>query len=258
MTLCFVIWIQKLQFMRFDLLCMMAGLLGLGILLACHLSLEESLVEKKVSKQLPDLQHLFKELKAPYELLGSSRFLQIRLAQMLLQQLGNGWESVQDSFMISILGASGLERTAVNAGWGPGDWDLFNVPISSFRELWGMATSGLMVQWTQEPGNAYCYMQMNLLVGSLMCLAFRFSFSHVVRLVLQSFAPFSALFLLIPRRFWPLRIARPCGAGASWLSALVMGVPTRPSSAPNSHGRRKPRPMAYSSSGALSPRDRCA
>lgn len=108
MTLCFVIWIQKLQFMRFDLLCMMAGLLGLGILLACHLSLEESLVEKKVSKQLPQLQHLFKELKAPYELLGSSRFLQIRLAQMLLQQLGNGWESVQDSFMISILGALGF------------------------------------------------------------------------------------------------------------------------------------------------------
>lgn len=61
-----------------------------------------------------------KELQAPYQLLWSSRFLQIRLAQMLLGQLGNGWESIQDSFMISSL------------GWGPGDWDLFNVPISSF------------------------------------------------------------------------------------------------------------------------------
>lgn len=30
--------------------------------------------------------------------------MQIRLLQMLLGQLGNGWESIQDSFMISILG----------------------------------------------------------------------------------------------------------------------------------------------------------
>ena len=133
--------------------------------------------------------HVFQELKAPYELLFSSRFLQIRLLQMLLGQLGNGWDSVQDSFMISCL------------GWGPGDWDLFNVPISSFRELFGMATSGLMVQWTLEPENAYRYMQMNLLIGSVMRLAEPFLVHDMVRLVLQSFAPFSALFLLIPRPF---------------------------------------------------------
>lgn len=36
----------RVQFMRFDLLCMMAGLLGLAILLFCHLCLEETLVKK--------------------------------------------------------------------------------------------------------------------------------------------------------------------------------------------------------------------
>ena len=51
------------------------------------------------------LRSSFKELSSPFELLRSSRFLQIRLAQMLLLQLGNGWESVLDSFMISTLGA---------------------------------------------------------------------------------------------------------------------------------------------------------
>jgi len=33
--------------MRFDLLCMMAGLLGLAILASCYLFLEETLKEKK-------------------------------------------------------------------------------------------------------------------------------------------------------------------------------------------------------------------
>ena len=37
---------NRVQFMRFDLLCMMAGLLGLAILLFCHLCLEETLVKK--------------------------------------------------------------------------------------------------------------------------------------------------------------------------------------------------------------------
>ena len=55
---------------------------------------------------LRGLRHLLSELRAPYQLLWSSAFLQIRLAQMLLNQLGNGWESIQDSFMISILGFS--------------------------------------------------------------------------------------------------------------------------------------------------------
>ena len=54
------------------------------------------------------LRHLLSELRAPYQLLWSSAFLQIRLAQMLLNQLGNGWESIQDSFMISILGFSAV------------------------------------------------------------------------------------------------------------------------------------------------------
>ena len=36
----------RVQFMRFDLLCMMAGLLGLLILLFCHLCLEETLANK--------------------------------------------------------------------------------------------------------------------------------------------------------------------------------------------------------------------
>lgn len=181
-TLCFVIWIQKVQFMRFDLLCMLAGLLGLLILLFCHLCLEETLVKKaepEALAALPGLRHLLSELRAPYQLLWSSAFLQIRLAQMLLNQLGNGWESIQDSFMISIL------------GWGPGDWDLFNVPISSFREIWGMVTSGFMVQWAQQPGNSYWFMQANLLFGSAM-------------LIIQNFGPFGAIFLLVPRCFLAL------------------------------------------------------
>ena len=57
-----------------------------------------------------------------------------------------------------------------DSGWGPGDWDLFNVPISSFREIWGMVTSGFMVQWAQQPGNSYWFMQANLLFGSAMPL----------------------------------------------------------------------------------------
>lgn len=181
-TLCFVIWIQKVQFMRFDLLCMMAGLLGLAILASCYLFLEETLKEKKGRD--PALKPagflvILNELRAPYQLLWSSRFLQIRLLQMLLGQLGNGWESIQDSFMISIL------------GWGPGDWDLFNVPISSFREAWGMVTSGFMVHWAQQPGNGYWFMQANLLFGSIM-------------LIIQNFGPFGAFFLLLPRCFLAL------------------------------------------------------
>lgn len=120
------------------------------------------------------LRSSFKELSSPFELLRSSRFLQIRLAQMLLLQLGNGWESVLDSFMISTL------------GWGPGDWDLVNVPISSFREFWGMATSGLMVQWARNPRNSFWYQQASLGFGSAM-------------LLIQTFAPFGAAFLLVPR-----------------------------------------------------------
>eukprot|EP00438_Fugacium_kawagutii_P022583 Skav216778 [mRNA] locus=scaffold579:82536:84369:+ [translate_table: standard] len=182
--------------MRFDLLCMMAGALGLLILLFCHFALEETLKEKKVGDPtLPGCSeqgipshsptgiigvwHFLNELRAPYQLLWSSEFLQIRLAQMLLGQLGNGWESIQDSFMISIL------------GWGPGDWDLFNVPISSFREMWGMVTSGYMVHWAQQPGNGYWFIQANLVFGSAMTL------------VIQNFGPFGALFLLLPRRLAP-------------------------------------------------------
>ncbi|CAK8988911.1 unnamed protein product [Durusdinium trenchii] len=187
-SLCFVIWIQKIQFMRFDLLCMAAGILGLFILAFCHFALEEtfngcgngdSTPQAKALAGFGGLRHFLKELQAPYQLLWSSRFLQIRLAQMLLGQLGNGWESIQDSFMISSL------------GWGPGDWDLFNVPISSFREVWGMLTSGLMVQWMLQPGNSYWYIQMSLSFGSAM-------------LIIQNFAPYSALFLLVPRCFLAL------------------------------------------------------
>ncbi|CAE7833726.1 unnamed protein product [Symbiodinium necroappetens] len=177
LTLCFVIWIQKIQFMHFDVLCLLAGMLGLVILLVCYFQLEETLpnqgtiLDTSVSGLL---RSSFKELSSPFELLRSSRFLQIRLAQMLLLQLGNGWESVLDSFMISTL------------GWGPGDWDLVNVPISSFREFWGMATSGLMVQWARNPRNSFWYQQASLGFGSAM-------------LLIQTFAPFGAAFLLVPR-----------------------------------------------------------
>ena len=58
----------------------------------------------------------FKELTSPFDLLRSSKFLQIRLGQMLLLQLGNGWESVLDSFMISSLGL--CLRAATGAGVG--------------------------------------------------------------------------------------------------------------------------------------------
>jgi hypothetical protein len=45
----------RVQFMRFDLLCMMAGLLGLLILLFCHLCLEETLVKKAESEAMAAL-----------------------------------------------------------------------------------------------------------------------------------------------------------------------------------------------------------
>ncbi len=125
-------------------------------------------------------------------------------------------------------------------GWGPGDWDLFNVPISSFREAWGMVTSGFMVHWAQQPGNGYWFIQANLLFGSVMFLELQafwlffigeqtlrrgevpwfflilnlgvfFSFSgrivgvsffsvQSLRLIIQNFGPFGAFFLLLPRQ----------------------------------------------------------
>ena len=57
------------------------------------------------------LSSSFKELTSPFELLRGSKFLQIRLIQMLLLQLGNGWESILDSFMISSLGAGLMEKS---------------------------------------------------------------------------------------------------------------------------------------------------
>merc|ERR1712228_1059188 len=93
---------------------------------------------------------------------------------MLLTRLAEGWESVQDSFMISVL------------SWGPGDWDLANVPISSGREMWGMLTSGIMVHWASDTGNRFWYMKATLAFGSAMA-------------VVQAFAPWGAAFLLLPR-----------------------------------------------------------
>ncbi|CAE7208009.1 unnamed protein product, partial [Symbiodinium pilosum] len=164
-------------FMHFGMLCLLAGMMGLLILALCYLHLEETLPHqgKLVDTSVTGLlSSSFKELTSPFELLRGSKFLQIRLIQMLLLQLGNGWESILDSFMISSL------------GWGPGDWDLVNVPISSFREFWGMVTSGLMVHWAKDPANSFWYVQANLGFGSAM-------------LLIQNFAPFGAIFLLLPR-----------------------------------------------------------
>ena len=91
-------------------------------------------------------------------------------------------------------------------GWGPGDWDLVNVPISSFREFWGMATSGLMVQWARNPRNSFWYQQASLGFGSAMLpgqkavnQGFLFPSLKHLRLLIQTFAPFGAAFLLVPR-----------------------------------------------------------
>lgn len=180
-TIVFVIYVQKIQFMRFDLLCGAAALVGLSLIFFVHSCLPETLPQKspveetEQSSSVPGLcRGRFKELGSPFKLLGNSTFLQLRLLQMLLLQLGNGWESVQDSFMISSL------------GWGPGDWDLVNVPISSFREVWGMLTSGTMVLWVTDPANRLWYIQASLLFGSAM-------------LLFQNFAPWGAAFMLLPR-----------------------------------------------------------
>merc|ERR1712100_149309 len=102
--------------------------------------------------RMPDLSSLSK----PLQLLWLSRFLQIRLLQKLLERLAEGWESVQDSFAISVL------------GWGPGDWDLANVPISTGREVWGMLTSGLMVHWVANRTNLRWFIKATLAFSSVM------------------------------------------------------------------------------------------
>jgi hypothetical protein len=114
------------------------------------------------------------ELSKPLQLLWSSRFLQIRLLQKLLERMAEGWESVQDSFSISVL------------GWGPGDWDLWNVPISSGREVWGLLASGMMVHWASDRNNLYWYVKATIAFTSAMSLV-------------QIFAPWSPAFLLLPR-----------------------------------------------------------
>mmetsp|Transcript_77896 Transcript_77896/g.215279 ORF Transcript_77896/g.215279 Transcript_77896/m.215279 type:complete len:479 (-) Transcript_77896:52-1488(-) len=190
-TLAFVIYVQKARFVHYGPLCLAAFCIGLTLLLCCHLFLEETLrspasptngqaqprparANGRVSELWQQLGARLQELAAPWRLLVQSGFLQLRLLQTLLMQLGAGWESVQDSFMISVL------------GWEPGDWDLANVPISSFREVWGMLTSGVMVQWAADRRNSYLFVKASLAFGSLMML-------------LQTFAPFGAVFMLLPR-----------------------------------------------------------
>eukprot|EP00933_Yihiella_yeosuensis_P062035 TRINITY_DN64957_c0_g1_i1.p1 TRINITY_DN64957_c0_g1~~TRINITY_DN64957_c0_g1_i1.p1 ORF type:complete len:466 (+),score=76.07 TRINITY_DN64957_c0_g1_i1:77-1474(+) len=179
LTIAFVIYVQKALVMQYQWLCLAAAAIGVCLLLACHVLLEETLPKAKASTSadaaalLSPIERL-KGLSAPFTMLAGSGFLQLRLLQMCLLQLGMGWESVQDSFMISIL------------GWGPGDWDLVNVPVSSFREVWGMLTSGVMVQWAADPSNRWRFVKVSTLFGSVM-------------LVLQGLAPFGAIFMLLPR-----------------------------------------------------------
>ncbi|CAJ1446131.1 unnamed protein product [Effrenium voratum] len=80
LSLCFVIWIQKVQFMHFGFLCSMAGSLGVVVLLLCHRLLPETLTSsngdgpKGMAKDmsLPGLlRSSFAELQAGS--LGSSR-----------------------------------------------------------------------------------------------------------------------------------------------------------------------------------------
>jgi len=176
----FTISVQKAQLLHYDRLCLAAFLCGLLLLLCCHIFLHETLCRSPTAAAKPEAAAKvirifdFSSLSKPLQLLRISRFLQIRLMQKLLFCLAEGWESIQDSFAISVL------------GWGPGDWDLYNVPISTGREVWGMLTSGLMVHWAADRHNLHWYVKASL------------GFSTVM-LMLQNFAPFGPVFLLLPR-----------------------------------------------------------
>lgn len=241
----FTISVQKVQLLHYDRLCLAAFMIGLVLLLCCHLCLHETLCKPKpvtaaaktaaavtngnaavdevhitaaegtaavegqrrrrdatppptsrtlqpaspagapqsqnngaghvgLSRLFAAIRPELSGLSRPLELLLSSRFLQIRLLQKLLERLAEGWESVQDSFSISVL------------GWGPGDWDLANVPISTGREVWGMLISGVMVHWAADPANLHWYVKATI------------GFSSVMLLV-QNFAPWGPVFLLLPR-----------------------------------------------------------
>jgi len=200
----FIISVQKAQLLHYDRLCLAASVAGLVLLACCHLFVHETLVrvepaaaatpvaaaknghsvDSEVQSPTGSVGLLWQfaarfstsrpELSKPLELFWSSRFLQIRLLQKLLERLAEGWESIQDSFAISVL------------GWGPGDWDLVNVPISTGREVWGMITSGMMVHWAAKPANLHFYVKATI------------GFSSVMLLV-QNFAPWGAVFMLLPR-----------------------------------------------------------
>jgi MFS family permease len=205
----FVIAVQKAQVLRYDRLCLAAVVLGSALLFGCHRCVHETLhcrspvaaegclpaaatngkksaIESCHSNgkavngktQQSGLLKLFAfrkpEFAKPFHLLLRSTFLQLRLLQMLLFRLADGWESVQDSFVISVL------------GWGPGDWDLYNVPISSGRELFGFLASGVMVNWAADAGNSFWYLKAT-------------RFFHCAMAGAQIFAPWTAAFLLIPR-----------------------------------------------------------
>lgn len=198
----FTITVQKSQLLHYDRVCFAAFMCGLVLLLWCHLCLHETLVRRPAvaAAAIPvaatngqqsaggavdsseagsrSLWRLFAarrpELSRPLQLLWSSQFLQIRLLQKLLERLAEGWESVQDSFAISVL------------GWSPGDWDLQNVPISTGREVWGMLTSGMMVHWAADRANLFWYVKATIGFNCAM-------------LMLQNFAPWGAGFLLLPR-----------------------------------------------------------
>lgn len=211
LTLVFVIYIQKIQFVHYEWLCLAAAVVGAALLLYCYCYMPETLpaasdapaasnghassagksngsagaagagAQKDVATRgdggataLEMLRAKLLGLGTPLKLLRRSTFLQLRLLHMGLMQLSSGWESVQDSFMIAVL------------GWGPGDWDLMNVPISSFRELWGMLSSGVMVHWASSQTNNFRYVKASL------------TFNLLMRAV-QIFAPFGAIFMLVPR-----------------------------------------------------------
>lgn len=193
-TIVLVIAVQKAQILHYDWLCLIAVASGLVLLLCCHCFLHETLPAAAVGQAAAadakggdakavvagqgSLWRLFAArtpaLAKPMDLLSRSHFLKLQLLQRLLLQMGNGWESVQDSFAISVL------------GWGPGDWDLFNVPISTGREVWGMLMSGVMVHWAANRANLFWYVQASTAFMSTM-------------FVIQNFAPWGPAFLLLPR-----------------------------------------------------------
>lgn len=188
-VIAFTISVQKAKFLHYDRLCLVGCLSGLVLLVCCHFFLHETLcrrvpvaaAEEQNGNGHAGLLRLFaarksqlSSLSKPLQLLFRSRFLQIRLLQKLLERLAEGWESVQDSFSISVL------------GWGPGDWDLANVPISTGREVWGMLTSGMMVHWAANPTNRHWYIKATIAFSSAM-------------LLVQNFAPWGPVFLLLPR-----------------------------------------------------------